>query len=300
MKKTSIVFYMFYVCLTSWGEVWYGSQAQANGFTWAYDINDDKSTVTIQYKYSSYVGGRSFYKLAVTKDRFYSGYYDLTGPYDLTVPSFLGGYTVTAIGNSALSGNYWHNVTIPKGVASISESAFANCHSLTNISLPSSLISIGSSAFSECTSLTNVCLPNDIGTLSIGPNAFNVITEVKVNNAIGHVLSWTNNQGEVVLDPFHSASAVTVSPWWRKIAIVSFDANGGTGEMVDQSVLEGDALSLITNTFTRTGYDFLGWGLSANGGDGGESVGEHEWNDSLCQVETSCADSCSFRGHNIC
>ena len=46
---------------------------------------------------------------------------------------------------------------------------------------------------------------------------------------------------------------------------VTFDANGGTGEMSPQTFTEGTARSLNANAFTRTGYTFTGWNTAANG-----------------------------------
>lgn len=44
---------------------------------------------------------------------------------------------------------------------------------------------------------------------------------------------------------------------------VTFDANGGTGTMSNQTASAGTALT--ANTFTRTGYTFSGWNTAANG-----------------------------------
>lgn len=44
---------------------------------------------------------------------------------------------------------------------------------------------------------------------------------------------------------------------------VTFDANGGTGTMVSQSV--NGAAALNANTFTRSGYTFIGWNTAVNG-----------------------------------
>jgi len=43
---------------------------------------------------------------------------------------------------------------------------------------------------------------------------------------------------------------------------VKFDANGGTGEMADQSFTYDAAQALTANTFTREGYKFVGWAES--------------------------------------
>ena len=46
---------------------------------------------------------------------------------------------------------------------------------------------------------------------------------------------------------------------------VSFDANGGTGTMSNQSVPVGTATNLTANSFTYTGYEFAGWNTAADG-----------------------------------
>ena len=59
---------------------------------------------------------------------------------------------------------------IPSSVASIGNSAFSNCSSLTSIEIPNSVTSIGNSAFSSCSSLTSIEIPNSV--TSIGNSAF--------------------------------------------------------------------------------------------------------------------------------
>jgi uncharacterized repeat protein (TIGR02543 family) len=44
---------------------------------------------------------------------------------------------------------------------------------------------------------------------------------------------------------------------------VTFDANGGSGTMANET--ENSTTALTTNTFTRTGYTFSGWNTAANG-----------------------------------
>ena len=61
-------------------------------------------------------------------------------------------------------------VSIPKNVTSIGESAFSRCTNLTSIIIPNNVTSIGSSAFMGCTSMTNVTIPNSVTT--IDQNAF--------------------------------------------------------------------------------------------------------------------------------
>jgi hypothetical protein len=67
---------------------------------------------------------------------------------------------------SSKAGDY----TIPNGVTSIGDRAFANCYGLTNIVIPGSVTNIGDYAFYACINLTGVTMSN--GVTSIGYAAF--------------------------------------------------------------------------------------------------------------------------------
>ena len=56
-------------------------------------------------------------------------------------------------------------VSIPKDVTSIGESAFSRCTNLTSVIIPNNVTSIGSFAFMDCTSMTNVTIPNSVTTI---------------------------------------------------------------------------------------------------------------------------------------
>ena len=73
-----------------------------------------------------------------------------------------------------------------------------------------------------------------------------------------------------------SSGAVTLYAVWKKnvtetpstpveqeTTIVYFSANGGSGSMASQTFVNGVAESLNSNTFTRSGYTFLGWARSS-------------------------------------
>ena len=53
--------------------------------------------------------------------------------------------------------------------------------------------------------------------------------------------------------------------WNAKSYSIRFNANGGTGTMVDQTIKYDAIVPLSKNTFEKSGYKFLGWALSEDG-----------------------------------
>ena len=109
----------------------------------------------------------------------------------LSIPSSLGGYTVTSIGSSAFS--YCRNltsVTIPSSVTSIGNYAFQHCADLNSITIPNGVTSIGEYAFWYCDSLKTVNIPSSV--TSIGQSAFSScdgITSFSVNSGNSYYCS---------------------------------------------------------------------------------------------------------------
>jgi len=89
----------------------------------------------------------------------------------ISVPSTIGGYAVTAIGEQAFYTNVCiTSVTLPSGVRTIETKAFSKCTALQTVVLPSTLKSIGYGAFYQCPKLSSATLPE--GLTSIGELAF--------------------------------------------------------------------------------------------------------------------------------
>ena len=140
-------------------------QEAQNGYMYAYKVNEDGETVTI------------------TK---VLGPVDSTnhGPYDIEIPTELGGCTVTGLGEYSFSGylsaaqshepyQFGRNirsVTIPQSVTSIGDYAFTDCEELNSLTIKDAATSIGNSAFAECYKLTTLSLGEKITT--IGRYAF--------------------------------------------------------------------------------------------------------------------------------
>ena len=103
-------------------------------------------------------------------------------PYDIEIPTELGGIRVTGLGESSFSTDHFdsplydihhtkiQSVTIPESVTSIGRAAFMNCTGLTSLTIKGVATSIGAVAFSTCTSLTSLSLVGSFQT--IGEHAF--------------------------------------------------------------------------------------------------------------------------------
>lgn len=106
------------------------------------------------------------------------------GPYDIEIPTELGGCTVTGLGEYSFSGylsaaqsnepyqfgRNIHSVTIPQSVTSIGDYAFSRCEKMDSLTINDAATSIGSWAFDECYKLTTLSLGKNITT--IGDYAF--------------------------------------------------------------------------------------------------------------------------------
>ena len=69
-----------------------------------------------------------------------------------------------------------YSITLPDGLKSIADTAFAKCTGLTSLTLPDSLKSIGELAFGGCTSLTSVVFRSQGSLEIIGRGAFTQCT----------------------------------------------------------------------------------------------------------------------------
>ena len=113
-----------------------------DGITWTYSISDGAAMIT-------------------------SIPTDTAG--DVTIPSSLGGYPVTSIGERAFySRSLLTSVEIPEGVTTIGDYAFYSCSSLTSAVIPESVTWIGSSVFSGCSSLASVVIPEGVTMIGEG------------------------------------------------------------------------------------------------------------------------------------
>jgi uncharacterized repeat protein (TIGR02543 family) len=81
-------------------------------------------------------------------------------------------------------------------------------------------------------------------------------------NSSGNGTQLTNSQ-RVTL----SAGLILFATWRANVNTITFNANYGSGATATQSITSGVATALRSNTFTRAGYRFVGWGSNSSGGD---------------------------------
>lgn len=95
---------------------------------------------------------------------------------DVTIPSKLGGYKVTTIGEGTFNNrDSITSVTVPDCVTTIGKDAF-KASTLTSVKLGKGVTSIGASAFAFCTKLKSLTIPNNVKT--IGDSAFSGCTSL--------------------------------------------------------------------------------------------------------------------------
>ena len=115
---------------------------------------------------------------------------------DIVIPSTLGGYPVTAIGDEAFAESFnITSVVVPEGVTYIDEDAFALCYRMESVTLPESLETIENWVFGACLSLKEIVLPENV--VSINDSAFDSclsLEKIVVKNAevvIGEHICYT-------------------------------------------------------------------------------------------------------------
>ena len=125
---------------------------------------------------------------------------------EVTIPGTIGGLTVTSITCANWPNTFagCTSVTLPDGLTSIGESAFASCHNLTSVTIPNSVTNVGSDVFRDCGSLTNVVIGSRGG--SIGKSMFfgcSALTSVTI-------LTGVTNIGYAAFDGCSSLTSITI------------------------------------------------------------------------------------------
>lgn len=107
---------------------------------------------------------------------------------------------------------------------------------------------------------------------SAGDYKYEAPITVKAKNRNGYQFAgWSDGLNIVSSDNPYSfdlpLEGITLTPTYKANTYhVTFHANGGTGEMMNQEfTFDEEAKALSKNLFERAGYDFAGWATSADG-----------------------------------
>lgn len=128
---------------------------QVGNYTWTYSISNGNATI--------------------------KGVMPATG--NITLPSKIGKYSVTAIVNDAFRNcDGLTSITIPNSVTNIGDRAFFECGSLKSLAIPNGVTSIGLFAFKGCTNLMSVT--GGKGVMRISDGAFKDCCKLAKNDFI--------------------------------------------------------------------------------------------------------------------
>lgn len=178
------------------------------------------------------------------------------------------------------------SVTIGTGVVEIASNAFWGSNNLRSVTIPSTVTKIGSAAFPEALLAQSNGLTLH---LAVGVSyeyrfitcAWDKLIFCAIKNSLAFrvgapsAMSWSlpSGDGDVMVAGAPTTTGTTVSTLtssgsayslnWVVEASVVFHANGGSGTMNAETGTVSAALS--PNTFTRTGYTFVGWASSSGG-----------------------------------
>ena len=118
------------------------------------------------------------------------------------------------------------------------------------------------------TSTYNECDSVHVLILSITSSVYSTETVITCNSYTWHGTTYTASTNTPTYTTTSSSgcdSVVTLHLTIMPNLNISFHANGGTGQMAPLTVCLGDYATLPYNTFTRLGYNFLGWATTPNG-----------------------------------
>jgi len=184
---------------------------------------------------------------------------------EILMPESLGGYTVTAIGNSAFENcDLLETVYIPATVKSIGNKAFSGCVSLTNVYFEN-VTSIGNYAFENCASLEEIKLYPD--TVFLGEGAFTgcaALTEVSLPNTITQIpafvfegcsalasVEFNKSATSIGESAFSGCASLAAVPDITNVGFIGDAAFAGCKSLA--SVNLGSTLSYVgTNAFLET------------------------------------------------
>lgn len=192
----------------------------------------------------------TYTKTGTTATNVYASSY--SGKESLTVPSTLGGKTVTSVGYTYSSRNMVNStsnstitsIEIPSSVVTINAGAFSGMKALTSVTGAENVTLMGSNVFNGCTSLQTYTIPPKV--TSIPASAFNNCTALKSIDIHSDVTSIGN-------DAFRGCTALT-----GDLIIPSGVATLGTNCFQNCTGLDGNLIINSTDLIAIPNYAFSG------------------------------------------
>ena len=218
-------------------------------------------------------------------------------PYDIHIPSELGGYPVTGLGTYSFSGYldaspYLHNsyqigrnirsVDIPQGVTSIGLIAFGGCCKLTTLSLGENVETIGGGAFFRCSSLSNITIPKKVKVIESGysgtPSFYRTFAycsslkyiilpaelttfEARLDDCPACVIYYNNDEDhakDLLKNNYYLRDAVQNGHQLLCLCHVTFDAKGGNLTYDKVPVYETEKITeTLANNLEETDLDAI-------------------------------------------
>ncbi|MPM08142.1 hypothetical protein SDC9_54454 [bioreactor metagenome] len=77
--------------------------------------------------------------------------------------------------------------------------------------------------------------------------------------------TYTNGQSVSNLTDIANGAVTLYAVWKANTYVVSFDGNGGSGDMLQQTIVRSAATALSANSYNRTGYTFVKWNTEPDG-----------------------------------
>lgn len=75
--------------------------------------------------------------------------------------------------------------------------------------------------------------------------------------------SYTSEQAIIDYLSITPDTPITLYAVWQRATTITFDSNGGTGEMENQTIIAEEYAKLRKNTFEKEGHIFVGWNIVA-------------------------------------